>query len=112
MKKLVLLILIVFIASCAAPQQRPRPSQQGFDNAESSLMRCYATNTERLDDGVSDASTIGNSLAMACGKEFNYQASLFIRNESEAAQRKYWARIAREKHALNFATAFVLQLST
>jgi hypothetical protein len=101
------LILPVWLVACASPLP-PRASAAQIDAAETSLSNCLGQAAERLDDGKSDAATVGLAIEPVCAGQFYQLEALNGQGLNPAAYNLYLEK-ARPR-ALEFATGMVLRV--
>lgn len=76
---LLIFSLLISTQGCAAKKDDIRESSpEEKEIAASSIGHCLESKVADLDDGISDASTIANALAMRCYKEFENLSAMYV----------------------------------
>jgi hypothetical protein len=90
LRHLALLWAVWALASCAAPPLSPQQqftANEQNDRALSTFIKCALDNAPRVDDRLSDASTIALALTNHCGSEYDAStkayAAAHLKSESE-----------------------------
>ncbi len=63
-----ILLMALLIAGCTAPAPAPDNTRE-IERVKEVREQCFLRNVPLLDDGQSDAATIGKALAYACSRE-------------------------------------------
>lgn len=95
---------VLLISGCAAPQATDAEK----DAATRAFGECVQTAAPGVDDGVSDARTIGSAAATACHREANAMIDAFAAGMSPAGRELYRPRFQRL--VVDLATNTVLRL--
>jgi hypothetical protein len=72
------------------------------------LKDCYAARATDLDDGISDAASVGGAVAAACDGPLQSTAALFTRGQNQRVTNELIDEL--RKTATQWATGVVLQL--
>ena len=100
------LILPVCLAACANP---PAPaSTVEIDAATNNLGNCLGRAAEQIDDGKSDARSVGLAIEPVCTTQFSQLAEVNGRSLSPAAYNLYLEKIRPDQ--LEFAAGVILKL--
>ena len=111
------LILPVCLAACANPTapaamaqaSRAAPASMAeIDAATTDLGNCLGRAAERLDDGQSDAATVGLAIEPVCAAQFSQLAEINGRSLNPATYNLYLEKA--RPHQLEFATNVVLKV--
>jgi hypothetical protein len=97
----------LLLVACASPPP-PRASAAQIDAAQTSLSNCLGQAAERLDDGRSDAATVGLAIEPLCAAQFAQLQALNGQGLNPAAYELYVAK--SRPRALEFATGMVLRV--
>ena len=101
--------LAISILSGCESTSPPYPggfSELQKEEAIKSKIDCMRVKARQLDDGTSDAGTIGQAVALACREESEYAARVFIAGRSKSMQDSF-VRQAQQSDA-ELATLVVL----
>jgi hypothetical protein len=63
------ILLLLAVSACASAPANPPASEAEKNRATDALVRCFVESAARLDDGVSDANTVAQGIAVTCGAE-------------------------------------------
>ena len=103
-RKTVLLFgAVALLTGCASNGAHQRHSNAAVDQIKEQRAACYAGTALAMDDGVSDAGTIGKAVSAHCRK---YTEELIRLAASDRAQA---ARLIQQ-HADDVATTYVVEL--
>lgn len=101
------LILIAALSGCAEPyvydhvaRYGPEPSEKDKRAAIDAIALCFSEKARVLDDRLSDAGTVGRSVAEACHQEGDRALELLTYADTEmqrAAAYRIWPQEMREK---------------
>ena len=65
---LLVAVAVALLAGCASDVQQQRHSNAAIENIKEQRRACYADTALSIDDGVSDARTVGKAVAAHCRK--------------------------------------------
>lgn len=85
----------------------PEPTAEQVKSARSAMFACFYRNAPSVDDGVSDARTVGRSLSGICSKESNEYARVRTWPLTDTQRRDFYAGWATA--TTDLATTAVLQ---
>jgi hypothetical protein len=115
MKTIVALLLPLALAGCVtAEAQAPMPvTEQEEQATDFAWFRCLQNAVRKMDDGVSDASTIAMAVAPMCSREFAAVVEVYERKRppsNPAVRRMFEQGVQRQNQ--NKALQFVLEHRT
>ena len=84
MKKLVIVAWLALTGCASAPPQVPMATEEEKAAAARLYVVCLAANAEDLDDGISDAGSVGAAVAAACRRERRAQIDVSTRGGMES----------------------------
>jgi S1-C subfamily serine protease len=109
MKRIAAATLVLALCSSTAAAKRPEPATEAQTNAAGqAYIACVREAIREVDDGISDAATIGRSIAPLCLKELETYSELYSRDLSPGARRIFLSYEYMAKRAIERATAIVL----
>jgi hypothetical protein len=100
------LILPVCLAACASPTAPVSTTE--IDAATSNLGNCLGRAAEQMDDGKSDARTVGLAIEPVCATQFSQVAEINGRSLNPAAYNLYLEKMRPDQ--LEFAANVVLKI--
>lgn len=74
-------LLVFAISACSRPDYGPPASQVTKETATRNWLTCLYERAAQLDDGVSDARTVGRSIAPSCRDQYAYMVGLYTQGE-------------------------------
>jgi uncharacterized protein YceK len=69
MRPIVIAHAVLLLTGCASMPQAPAASQAEIEAASRAYLGCLYVGAERMDDGTSDAMSVGAAVAAACHSE-------------------------------------------
>ncbi|HUE63598.1 MAG TPA: hypothetical protein VMO78_04405 [Rhizomicrobium sp.] len=109
------LILPVCLTACASPpvpastaEIPARASTAEIDAATNNLGNCLGRAAEQMDDGKSDARTVGQAIEPVCATQFSHLVEVNGRSLNPAAYNLYLEKVRPDQ--LEFAAGVVLKV--
>jgi len=106
MHKVFALGAAVLLFGCASRPERPAISQDQQDEAMRLAVACMKMERHQLDDGKSDAMTVGYAVMAACELEVNQAIAAYSTHLSPQAQNRFL--VEERQDMLGTATQLVL----
>ena len=95
-------VTVALLTGCASDMKQQRHSNAAIEQIEEQRRACYADAALAIDDGVSDAGTIGKAVSAHCRR---YTDELILRASSDGPQ----AVRSIRQHADDVATTYVVE---
>jgi hypothetical protein len=102
------LIGLILISACSQPPNEPKPSEADKKAAYQAYAACLYSNAVALDDGRSDASTIGMAVRSACRSDYMKTVRIEIQGKGPDYARGFLE--TAQKADLEIATTAVLKV--
>jgi hypothetical protein len=100
------LIVPICLAACASPTAPASTAE--IDAATNNLGNCLGRAAEQMDDGKSDARTVGLAIEPVCATQFSQVAEINGRSLNPAAYNLYLEKVRPDQ--LEFAAGIVLKV--
>lgn len=113
------LLVLPALAGCAPdpktyPAQAPSSERLSTESekkvARENYVGCLFDNARQLDDGRSDAATIGSAVRSACRALYLKSMAVAIQGESQRVKQGFYERVSNSNSDIEMATSAVLRV--